>query len=126
MVAAPMAEVMWSYPGRDVGDQRAEGVERRAVAPVLLQHHVLLDQVQRHVTRTLDHHLHVEFPGPLGQFGQGPQLGELGLVVRVGGRARPQAVAEGEAHVVPGEDLAELVEVGRLTMPVTRFAVSGT
>jgi len=46
--------------GRDIGDQRAERVERRAMAPVLLQDDVLIHQVERDVPRTLDHDLHVE------------------------------------------------------------------
>ena len=39
------------------------------------------------------------------------QLGELRLVVRVGDRPRPQAVAEREGHVVGAHDLADLAEV---------------
>ena len=39
------------------------------------------------------------------------QLGELGLVVGVGDRARTQPVAEREGDVVGGEDLAQLLEV---------------
>ena len=61
--------------------------------------------------RALHHDLHVELPGPLGQFSQGVQFGELRGVVGVRRRARPQAVAQGEGDVVLREDLAQLVEV---------------
>ncbi len=54
----------------------------------------------------------VVLPGDLGQLAQGLQLGELGLVVGVGDGAGAQPVAERERHVVGGEDLADLVEVG--------------
>lgn len=37
----------------------AESVERRTLAPVLLEDHVLLDKVERHVTRSFDHDLDV-------------------------------------------------------------------
>jgi hypothetical protein len=75
---------------------------------------------------------------------QGGELGELGLVIGVGDAAGPQAVAEAEGDVIGLHDLADLVEAlveeallwwarhhlamiepPRLTMPVTRLAVSG-
>src|SRR5436190_8679710 len=49
------------------------------------------------------------FPGALGQLALRVKLGELRFVVRVGDRAWPQAVADGEADVVGGHDLADLV-----------------
>ena len=57
-----------------------------------------------------DHHLAVVLPGDLRQLAQGAQLGELRLVVRVVDRARPQAVAERERHVVRAHDFADLGE----------------
>lgn len=50
--------------------------------------------------------------GDLGQLAQGFQLGELRGIVGVGDRAGTQPVAEGEGHVVAGQDLAEFLEMG--------------
>src|SRR5207302_10881773 len=58
----------------------------------------------------LDHDLDAVLPGELGGLAQGLELGELGAVVGVGDRARPQAVAERERHVVFAHDVANLVE----------------
>ncbi len=98
--------------GRDVGGERPEHVEGRLRAGLPLLLHVHLDLVHRHVARALDHHLHVVLPGRLGEVAQDLELGELRRVRGVGEAARPQAVAEREADVVPLEDLAERVEVG--------------
>ena len=73
----------------DVRHHRAQSVERRPVTDGQLPFHVFLDSMDRHVTRTLDHHLHVVLPRNLGQAAQGFQLGELRLVVGVGQAARP-------------------------------------
>ena len=91
--------------GRDVGDERAERVERRLVADLLLAAHVHLELVQRHVARALDHHLHVALPGALRQLAERVELGELRGVAGVGDRARPQPVAERERDVVLAADL---------------------
>ena len=63
--------------GRDVGDERAERVEGRPVAPLLLEVDVVLDEVERHVARALDHDLDVVLPRAQGQLTKHPQLGEL-------------------------------------------------
>ncbi len=97
--------------GRDVGGQRAEGVERRFAAHGQLLVHVFLDQVHRHVAGALDHGLHVVLPGDLGQLAQGFELAELRGVVGVGDAARAQAVAQREADVVGLHDLADVFEV---------------
>ncbi len=97
--------------GRDIGDERAERIERRPMAPVLLQPHVFLHEVERHMARALDHHLDVVRPRPPRELGQRTQLGELSLVVGVGDRTGPQPVAEREGDVVLREDLAQLVEI---------------
>src|SRR2546430_12355128 len=53
--------------GRDVGGERAEGVEGRFVAPLELFLHILLDHVHGDVARAFVHHLDMMFPGALGQ-----------------------------------------------------------
>jgi hypothetical protein len=90
----------------------SQGVERRLLAEVLFQAHVLHDLVHRDVPGSLDHHLHAMGFRHLGELAQGFQLGELGGVVGVGDGAGPQPVTEGEGDVVAGQDLAQLVEVG--------------
>ena len=97
--------------GRDVGHQRAERVERRLVAELVFLLDLHLDLVHRDVAGAFDHHLHVVLPGVLGQLAERLQLGELGFVAGVGDAAGAQAVAQGEAHVVLLEDLADVVEV---------------
>ena len=73
-------------PGRDVGGERAEGVERRFVAPLELLVHVFLDQVHRDVARAFVHHLHTFGPGALGEFALHLEFGELRLVVGIRNR----------------------------------------
>ncbi len=97
--------------GRDVRGQRAERVERRLVADLLLEVDVLLDLVHRDVPRALDHRLYVVTAGDPVEFAQCAQLRELRLVVGVRDGAGPQAVAQRVRDVVRGEDLAEFREV---------------
>ncbi len=107
-------------PREDVGHQRTEHVERGAVAEAPLQLHVVFDLVERHVPGPFDHHLHAVGPRPLGQLADGLQLGQLGLIGRVGQPARAQPVADREGHVVAAHDLADLVPqlVHRVLAPV--------
>ncbi len=98
-------------PRRDVGGERAQGIERRLVAMLQLLGHVALDHVHRHVTRPLDHHLHVVLPRNFGQLTQSAQLGELSLVVGVIDGARTQTVAQRQRHVIGGADLADFAKV---------------
>jgi len=97
---------------RNIGGQRAEGVERRLVAAFQLLVHVLLDQLHRHMARAFDHALHIVLPGDLGQLAEGFQLAELRGVVGVGNRPRTQAIAQREADVVGLHDFADFVEMG--------------
>ena len=85
---------------RDVGDQRAQRIERRLAANRELLLHVGLDLVHRHVAGPFDHHLAAMPPGDLRQLAQRLQLGELGAVVGVRDRPGAQPVAERERHVV--------------------------
>ena len=63
------------------------------------------------MARAFVHHLDAVLPGDLRQLALRLQFGELRLVVRVGDRARAQAVAERERHVVGAHDLADVAEV---------------
>jgi Thiazole biosynthesis protein ThiG len=70
----------------DVGGQRAEGVERRLLAPLFFEPDVLDDLVHRDVAGALDHHLCAMGFRNLGELTQGAQFGELCRVVGVGDR----------------------------------------
>jgi len=50
--------------------------------------------------------------GHVGQFAQRLQLGELGVVARIGEAAGPESVAEAERHVELREYLADGLELG--------------
>ena len=82
--------------GGDVGNERAEGVERRFKAVLQLFGHIFFDALQRYMARAFDHDLDVVFPRFGGQFAQSVQLGELGFVVGIGNAAGAQTVAEAE------------------------------
>ena len=70
--------------GGDVCHERSKGVEWGFVAPLLFQSHIFPYLLHRHVSRSLDNHLHVMFRGHPCQFSQRFQFGKLSLVVRVG------------------------------------------
>ena len=96
--------------GGNVGDQRTEHIEGCLVALLHLLFDVELDLVQRHVTRTFDHHLNVMLPGATGQLAQSLQLSQLSCVRGVVLTTRTQRIAQGEGAVVALEDLADVVE----------------
>ena len=98
--------------GGDVGGEWTERVEGSLVAPFELLGHVLLDHVHRDMAGTLIHDLDALGPGALGKFALDFQLAELGLVVRIGHRAGTEAVADREADVVGGHDVADVIPVG--------------
>ena len=70
--------------GGDVGDQGPEGIEGGLETVRQLLVHVLLDHLQGHMARALDHHLHIVLPGNPGQLAQGLQFGELGGIIGIG------------------------------------------
>ena len=97
--------------GSDVGDERAERVEGRAVAELDFFVDLLFDLVERNVAGAFDHDLNIVLPGDAGQFAESFEFGELGFVAGVGKAAGAQAVAERERDVVFRHDLADVVEV---------------
>jgi len=96
---------------RDIGDERAERVEGCLAAHLQLLVHVLLDLVHRHVARPLDHHLHILFPGAVGELAQRVELGKLRLVIGIGDRSGAQAVTQRIGDVIGLHDLGDLVEM---------------
>ncbi len=51
----------------DIGYERAQHIERRVVAQPLLQAHVRLDLIERHMPGAFHHHLHSGVPGAARQ-----------------------------------------------------------
>src|SRR5207249_11701811 len=49
-------------PRSDVGDQRAEGIERGLIAKLALFIYLLFNLIHWHVAGAFDHHLHIVFP----------------------------------------------------------------
>jgi len=86
--------------GGDIGRERAEGVEGRFAAHGHLAVDVLLDEVHRDVARPFDNHLDVVLPGDLGQLAERVKFRELGFIIGVGDRTRPEPVAERNGHIV--------------------------
>mmetsp|Transcript_5622 Transcript_5622/g.12903 ORF Transcript_5622/g.12903 Transcript_5622/m.12903 type:complete len:231 (-) Transcript_5622:1056-1748(-) len=106
---------------RDVRGKRAERVERRLAAPLELVLHVDRNLVQRHVSRSFIHHLHVLLPRAARKVALHLELGELRLVVRVLDASRTQAVANGQRDVVLRADVEDVVPV--LVRKVLRIVV---
>ena len=96
---------------RNVDHEWPQSVERSLKAGSKLPVHVLLNFVQWHVPRALDHHLHIVLPGDLGQSAEGFKLSELGLIIGVRQTARPQTVSKREGDVIAGHQLANPLEV---------------
>ena len=97
--------------GRDIGRQRAERIERRLAAFTQLLVHVHFDLVHRHMARPFDHHLTAFGMRNLGQLTEGFQLRKLRGVIRVGNRARAEAIAEREADIIHPHDVANLFKM---------------
>ena len=70
IIAAPMALVMWSYPGAMSMTSGPERVEGRLVAQLHFLLHLQLDLIHGDVAGPFDHDLHVVLPGLLGQFAE--------------------------------------------------------
>ena len=98
--------------GGDVGGEGPEGVERGFVAPFELLGHVFLDHVHGDVAGAFVHDLDAFGPGALGEFALDFEFAELGFVIGVGDGAGAQTVADGEAHVVGGHDVADVIPMG--------------
>ena len=56
--------------GRDVDDQRAQGVKGRLVAELHFFFHLQLDLIHGDVAGTFDHDLHVVLPGFFGELAE--------------------------------------------------------
>ena len=96
---------------RDIRDERSEHVERRMAAEALLELHVRLDLVVRHVARSLDHDLDAALPGAVHELAERDELRELAAVRRVGRAAGAHAVAEADGHIVLLADVEDVVIV---------------
>ena len=56
--------------------------------------HNTLDQVHGHMSRPFDNRLRIMLPGNAGQFAQGAQFAELGLVIRICNTTGAQPVTD--------------------------------
>ena len=97
--------------GGYIHGQRTERIERRLVTIIQFLFHVFLDHLHRHMTGTLDHHLHIMLPGNFRQLTEGLQLGELRGIIGIGNRPRAQPVAQRERHIIGFHDFANILEV---------------
>jgi len=98
--------------GGDVGDQRTQHIEGGLGALLHLLAHVEFDLIHGHMARALHHHLNVVLPGAAGEFAEGLQFRQLGLIGGVVQTAGTQRIPQGEGAVVALEDLADVVEAG--------------
>ena len=96
----------------DIGDQRAEDVEGRAMTEASLKLHVELDLIEGHVARALDHHLYAMGPGDLGQLGDLGEFTQLSLIGGIRQAPGAKSVTQREADVVATHDFTDLVETG--------------
>ena len=94
----------------NIRHQRAEDIKRCAVADFLLDFHIVLNLIERHVAGAFDHDLAALVPGALGQLAQRPQLGDLAGVGGVGDAAGTQPVAQRKTHIVLPHNVAQVVE----------------
>ena len=97
--------------GRNIGGERAEGVERGLVTNVELFGDVLVDFMHGHMARTFDHHLTALVPGDFGQLAQGFQLGKLRFVIGVRNGTGAQAVAKAERYIIGAHNVANVLKV---------------
>ena len=82
--------------GSNVGDQWAEGVERRLVTELAFFIHLLFNFVHRDVPGALDHNLHVILPGLFRQLTESFEFGKLGFIAGIRDTAGAQTITERE------------------------------
>ncbi len=75
--------------------------------------HVHFDLIQRHMSRTFDHHLYILFPGPFGQRTQNAQFGKLRSIGGIMQATRAQTIAQRQGHVIAGADFQQTVKMGK-------------
>ena len=78
---------------KDVRDERPKNIERRAMAQRALQFHVEFNLIERHVPRTLNHHLHAHAPSALSQLADRFQFRQLRAVRGISQSAGSKAIA---------------------------------
>ena len=95
----------------NVGHEWAEGVERCIVTRLDLAFHILLNLVQRYVSRSFDESLYILFPGTENQLAQGVEFSKLCLIVGIGNAPWTQTVSQRYGHIVLGKNVADVVKV---------------
>ena len=94
---------------KDVRDERTEHIERRAVADRALQFHVEFDLIERHMTRTFDHHLHAHAPCAFGEFADGFEFRKLRAIGCVSETTWTKSVTNGEGDIVTTHHFANFL-----------------
>ena len=95
--------------GGDIRHQRPKDIERRSVAEALFHLHIGRNLIHRHMARSFHHHLHVLFPGTLGQVAEFNQLPDLPGIRRIVQATRTQGVSQADGHVILSEDVHYLI-----------------
>src|SRR5574344_302618 len=95
----------------NIRHQRAEGIKRSLMAFFQLACHILTYLLHRHMSGTFNKGLHIFLPSQLHQFAHSIKFSKLRTVVGIMDRARPQAVAERDSHVITGKDIADITEM---------------
>ena len=84
----------------DIGRQRAQRIERRSMAGILLFLHILMNLIHGNMARAFDNHLYELLPSYFRQFSHRVKLGELCRVVRVIDRTGAKPVSDRDRHVI--------------------------
>ena len=95
----------------NVGNERAEDIERRSMAKALFHLHIGRNLVHRHMAGAFDHNLHVLRPRTLCKIAQLDQLADLTRVGRIINAARTQCVTQRNGNVVAAENVQHLVVI---------------
>ena len=85
---------------RDVANDGPEQIKRRAHANFNLFFNVHFYLVERDMSRSFNHNLHVGIPTFLSEFSHRVKLGELRFIARVGEAAGAKPVTETQSYIV--------------------------
>ncbi len=109
----------------NVGHQRPQGIERRTLTDGLLDLHIGSNLVHGHMSRSLDHHLHISVPCTLGQLAERHQLLNLADICGIGQAAGTAGITERNGYIVFPTDLQNLIKVRQEGILLSRHAHPG-
>ena len=79
--------------GSNISNQWAKYIKRSPMAAAFLKLYIGLNLIERHMSRTFNHHLNSLIPSSLGEFAKGNQLVKLGPVCGVGNATGAKSVS---------------------------------